>query len=445
MHRKVLMPKLGLTMTEGQISEWLVPAGGTIRAGQGLFVVETDKVATEIAAEGDGVLTEIIVPAGATVAVGEVVGSWQDEAAASSGTAAPVDIGAAPAGSVAPAGAAPRAEAAPAAAGAAAPAARAQACPAPAATPRAGGARILATPLARRLADQLDLSLAGITGSGPRGRIKAADVQAAATRVQAAGPAAPVGTVQPAAAAQPVSGGRPAAAPLIDRGTRSAPGPVQAAMARRLTAVKQQVPHFYLAVEAKVSRLLALRAELNALDAPVRFTLNHFIVAAVGRALCDQPEANRVWDDDEIVSFSSTDVGMAVSTPRGLFVPVVRDAGRLSLTELARQAQAHVTRARDGALSLDDMTGGAITVSNAGMFDVKFMTPIINPGQAMILGVGSVNRLFRPDAQGQPGLCEEMGLVLAADHRLLDGVAGLAFLNRVKTCLEEPLRLLTGV
>lgn len=420
MLHKILMPKLGLTMTEGQIAEWLVPVGSPFRTGQGLFVVETDKVATEIAAEGDGVLTDVAVPVGETVPVGEVIGYWQDGAAEKmpSGPSAAAGSSTSPSAEVA-VSTAPPAVPMP-------PAAQAQR-----ADSSAASRRVPVTPLARRLAKQLGVDPATVEGSGPNGRVKAADVQAAAKSS-----AAPV-------AAHPVAG-QPAASAAIDLGSRSSPGPVQAAMARRLTAVKQQVPHFYLAVEAHVSRLLALRAELNALDGPVRFTLNHFILAAVGRALGDLPQANRVWDDGEIVTFTSTDVGMAVSTERGLFVPVVREAGRVSLAEVARRAQAHVERARSGSLDRDDMVGGAITVSNAGMFNVKFMTPIINPGQAMILGVGSVSQVFRPDADGRPELRDEIGLVLAADHRLMDGVSGLAFLNRVSAYLEQPMRLLAG-
>lgn len=396
------MPKLGLTMTEGLVAEWMVPVGSPFKAEQGLFVVETDKVATEIAAEGGGVLIEIIVPAGQTVGVGEVLGYWQDESE----------------------GAAPSAPAAQQAGASKAPAAAAPdtpAMPAPTQAP-AAGARVPVTPLARRIAQQLGVDLANVPGSGPRGRIKAADVQAAAAR-----PA----ILPPAPSPAPAAGV-----------SRSKPDAVQAAMARRLTTVKQQVPHFYLALEADVSRLVGLRAELNALQGPVRFTLNHFIVAAVGRALRDQPQANRVWDDGEILSFSASDVGVAVSTERGLFVPMVRDAGAIALSEVARRAQAQAERAKGGALNAGDMSGGAITVSNAGMFNVKFMTPIINPGHSMILGVGSVGQVFRPDEEGRPVLRQEMGLVLAADHRLMDGVAGLRFLNQVVAYLEQPMKLL---
>ena len=215
-------------------------------------------------------------------------------------------------------------------------------------------------------------------------------------------------------------------------------------MARRLTAAKQQIPHFYLAAEAEVSRLLELRRELNAAGQGPRLTLSHLVVAAVARALRELPLANRVWTDEGIQAFDCVDVGVAVSSERGLLVPVVRGIGEADLASIARRTSAVVERARTGALTPQDMGGGAITVSNAGMYEVSWMTPIINPGQAMILGVGSVRELFRPDAQGQPALRREIGLVLAADHRLIDGVAALGFLNRVIAHLRDPLSLLYG-
>jgi pyruvate dehydrogenase E2 component (dihydrolipoamide acetyltransferase) len=285
-------------------------------------------------------------------------------------------------------------------------------------------ARVPVTPLARRLAQQLGVDLGKVMGSGPGNRIKAADVRASVPQPNASGTPAPQSDI------------------AIEKATYIAPSAVQATMARRLMAVKRDVPHFYLAVEARVSDLVKLRQELNTVGAAVRLTLNHFVVAAVGRALNDLPDANRVWTDDRILSFTDSDVGMAVNTERGLFVPVVRNAGRVSLLEVARRAQIQVERTRNGKLTGDDMAGGAITVSNAGMHNVKFMTPIINPGQAMILGVGSITQAFRPDSEGRPVLRDEMGLVLACDHRILDGVAGLQFLNRVVAYLEQPMKLL---
>jgi pyruvate dehydrogenase E2 component (dihydrolipoamide acetyltransferase) len=408
------MPKLGLTMAEGVISEWMVAVGAPFKADEGLFVVETDKVATEVPAEGSGVLTEITFAAGETVPVGEVVGYWSDAKGEAASAAEELPKQEKPVTR------------------ALTPAAKTSVAPASAdVITLSSGERVLATPLARRLAEQRGVHLHEVSGTGPRGAIKARDVQAFAPADKAvSATAAPVAT--------------PVRAEGLDRGTRSKPGSVQAAMARRLAAAKQDVPHFYLSVEVDVGRLLAVRAEVNTVTAPFRLTLNHFIVAAVGRALRDMPQANRVWADGDILSYTSADVGVAVNTERGLFVPVIRDVGRLSLVDGARQTQEKTEAARSGALKPDDMAGGAITVSNAGMFNVKFMTPIINPGQAMILGVGSISDVFRPDTEGKPVLKKEMGLVLAADHRLLDGVSGLTFLRHVTGYLEQPLKLLIG-
>lgn len=408
MRRELRMPKLGLTMTEGMLSEWAVEVDGAFKAGDALFIIETDKVATEVPADADGVLTEILTPTGETVAVGEVVGYWDDGAEAGAAQA----VAEALPETLAPTSALPSK------------AQHAHGTGASASSPAASTTRVPATPLARRLAKQMQVDLAPVRGSGPRGRIQARDVQAAATGA--------------------VSSAQPACRDGIDPGVRVKPSSVQAAMARRLTAVKQEVPHFYLAKEAEVSGLLDLCRELNA-QGGTRLTLGHFVVAATGRALHDLPQANRVWENDEIISFASTDVGVAVNTEHGLFVPVVRDAGRLPLSEVARRMQSQVDKARTGALVRDDMAGGAVTVSNAGMFNVTYLTPIINPGQAMILGVGSVRELFRPDAGGRPALRREMGLVLAADHRILDGVSGLAFLNRLVAYLEQPRQLMSGV
>ncbi len=397
MRRELLVPKLGLTMAEGTLVEWMVKPGDAFRADQSIFVIESEKAATEIPAEADGTLLEITAELGATLAVGTVIGYWDD------GEAGAVDAASAPAAATP--------TTAPVAA----------AAPTPVVTPRERGERLLATPLARRLAQARGIHLATVTGSGPRGRIRARDLAEAAER-----PEAPV----PAAEAP--------------SGALRAPTATEQTIARRLVAAKQEIPHFYLSVEAEVSALQALRAELNAAQSEVRFTLNHFIVAAVGRALAQMPEVNRVWTADGILSLHAADVGMAVHTERGLMVPVLRDLGRRPLAQLARDAAAAVSRAQAGRLGAAEMAGGAITVSNAGMHDVTYMSSIINPGQAMILGVGSVRGVFRPDEQAQPALRREIGLVLSADHRVLDGVTALQFLKRVVGAIERPLCLLVA-
>jgi pyruvate dehydrogenase E2 component (dihydrolipoamide acetyltransferase) len=411
----LLMPKLGLTMTEGVLLEWKVAPGDRFAKGDILFVVETDKAATDIEAEADGRLAERLVEEGATVPVGQSVGRLSGEA----GPAVTAAVGG-------------RADAVPRAAGQETRAVAALPSPPPIAAPPAVSpvpavpARIVATPLARRMARAGGVDLAAIAGSGPRGRIKAIDVERAA-----ASRAAKAASVPPVAAATP------GAQPL-----RSRPTPTQAAMARRLSAVKQGVPHFYLSTEVEVSALLELRAGLNADASWPKLTLTHFILAAVGRALGAHPGINRVWDEGEIVAYAATDVSLAVETDGGLYVPVVRNCGGDSLDRIAAAARAAVDRARIGRLSAADMEGAAIAVSNAGMHDVTWLTPIINPGQSAILGVGSVRELFRPDAAGSPALRREMGLVFSGDHRVHTGVEGLAFLNSLKALLETPVRLL---
>jgi pyruvate dehydrogenase E2 component (dihydrolipoamide acetyltransferase) len=399
MRRELLMPKLGLTMTEGVMVEWMIAPGAAYKAGDSIFIIESEKAAVEVPAEADGVLLEITAQAGDTVPVGSPIGWWDDGQAG--GDAAP-----APAPSPAPA----------------APAAASAVAAASAAAPAPAGERLIATPLARRLAQRRGVDLRGVRGSGPRGRIRAADVPAS-------GVSAPAPTTAPTPAAP---------------GSLRKPSSIETTIAQRLVAAKQQIPHFYLSSEVEVSALIALRADINAAQTGIKLTLNDFLLAAVGRALADMPQANRVWTDEGILSLASADVGMAVSTERGLLVAVVRDAGALPVSGVSRSAKALIEKARGGRLGAADMAGGAITVSNAGMHDVTAMTSIINPGQAMILGVGSVRELFRPDASGAPALRREITLVLSADHRVLDGVSAAEFLKCVRSHLSNPLGLVVA-
>jgi len=406
------MPKLGLTMTEGALVEWTLAPGARFSAGDCVFVVENDKAATEIAAESDGVMGAPLVAVGQTVPVGVVVGHW-DDGVQSIASAAVAD----------------------------------------AAHVAAATARRPVTPFARRLARDHQLALADVTGSGPRGRVRARDVEAALKARTAAPAPAPVAAAPPEPAPTsvtvtnraPAAAPSPLSAPLTPGTTAGRLQPftaVQQATAARLTAAKQDIPHFYLAREAEVSSLLDLYAKLKDPETEPRLTLNHFFVAAVGRALRALPELNRVWSPQGALVLDGSDVGVAVHTEHGLRVPVVRDAGRLSLVNLARQANTLAERARAGRLGADDMAGGAITVSNAGMHGLTAMTSIIVPGQSMILGVGSVRELFRPDAHGQPALRREIALVLSLDHRVLDGVGGAALLNEIVDGLAHPTRLL---
>ncbi len=419
MRRELLVPKLGLTMTEGVLVEWMVRPGEAFTVDQGLFVIESEKAANEIGAEADGVLLEVTAQAGETLPCGTVVGYWDDGLAGD----------APPASQTTPAAPAP-----------ATTASSADETPARALS-SASATRTPVTPLARRLAGQHAVELGTVTGSGPRGRIRARDVLAVAIQATRATHSTHATHTerQPAEEVRASAQTTPLAA-----GSLRAPTNLERTVAQRLTAAKQQVPHFYLSVEAEMSAVMALRAQINAAQTRCKLTLNHFILAAVGQALQAMPEVNRVWTDEGIWSLSQSDVGVAVNTDKGLLVPILRNAGALSLGGIAEQTGALITRAQAGRLAATDMQGGAITVSNAGMHDVTYMASIINPGQSMILGVGSVREVFRPNKKGKPVIRREMGMVLSADHRVLDGVSGLQFLKRVVAALEQPMGLLAA-
>lgn len=407
----ILMPKLGLTMTEGMIADWNVKPGDRIRAGELMFIVETEKVATEIPAPSDGEMLEIIVQQGETVPVGAVIARWTGSGQSAGDQAAPT-----------PTDTSDRTDE------------TRHVNTVDAVQPVQHG-RIVATPLARRLAKEHALTLSDIVGSGPRGRIKAQDIRdAIAGGQKPRQPSAERPAMSPGLSAAPFAAAS-AAQPMTTSHLVSA-------MAKRMVQAKQDVPHFYLSTEAEVSALLDLREKLNAQPGYAKLTVNHFLVAALARAMEDCPFQNRIWLNDQIHQFDGIDVGVAVSTERGLLAPVLHGLQGISLESIALRANELVNRVRSGQARREDMSGGAITLSNAGMFNVTYMTPIINPPQSAILGVGSVRSVFRPNASGQPVVRQEMGLVLACDHRLHDGSSGLKFLNKVVEYLQNPVWLL---
>jgi pyruvate dehydrogenase E2 component (dihydrolipoamide acetyltransferase) len=373
----ILMPKLGLTMTEGMLAEWKVAPGDRVAAGDMLFVVETDKISNEIEASADGVIVELYAAAGDVVLVGEPVAAMLCDGAA--GHADPPPLAPAP--------------------------------------------RLLATPLARRVAGQAGIALSLVAGSGPRGRITADDVIALID----ATPHAP-DAVTPTAA--------PGADPIIPLTS------YQAVAARRLTQAKQDIPHFYLFAEADVTALRDARAQLNADTRHIKLSVSHFLLAAVARALVAVPAVNRVWTDEGLRQLAQADVGLAVDSAKGLVAPLLPDLGAATLDEIAASATSLVERARAGRLLAQDLRGGATTISNLGMFGITGVLPIINPGQSSILGVGADQPQFRPDVAGQPVLRRMLGLTLSCDHRVIDGAIAAQFLRRVQSALEAPLSLL---
>jgi pyruvate dehydrogenase E2 component (dihydrolipoamide acetyltransferase) len=388
------MPKLGLTMTEGTLVEWKAEPGQPVRRGDVLFVVETEKVANEIEASADGSIGEIRVLAGTTVRVGAVLATWSNAIRAAAEAARPART----------------------VANASAPILRRDA---------AVGPRIVATPLARRLAKQSGIDLHALTGSGPNGRIKAHDVLAASGERTGA-----LKNEGCAISASP---------------TRRAATRYETTVASRLTIAKRDVPHFYVALEADIGPALALREQMNASQRRRRISVTHILIAALARALLATPQANRVWCDGQIQEFHTVDIGLAVETERGLLAPLLRDVGRAPLDSIAAAASRLVELTKNGGLTIKDVQGGAMTLSNVGMHRVKYLTPIINPGQAAILGVGSVQHVFRPGPGGAPVPRQEIGLVLACDHRIWDGVAAAAFLNQVADNLAQPFELIRPI
>lgn len=390
---ELLMPKLGLTMTEGLLSEWHVAPGQCFSAGDILFTVETEKVANEVEAEADGVLAELLVAAGDTVAVGTAVAQLAGGDTAASASAKAEQI-------------APQTLT------------RAQAPAVKFAT--AAEDRIIATPLARRIAANEGISLKGLIGSGPRGRIKAGDVkQAFSTSPTIAGPQ------------------------TMERET--APGAIRLATARLVTKAKAEIPHFYVSHEAELTRLEQLRDDLNGSGFATRISVTHMLIRAIGLALAERPDMNRIWVSDKIIAFDKVDIGMVAETPDGLRIPVIRDAGGGTLDYIAAQANDLAARARDGKLTPAEVGDGVISVSNVGMFGVTSLTPIINPPNAMIMGVGATRDLFRPGSDGTPQLCRELTLTLACDHRIIDGADAARLLAAIVDILENPLRLMRPV
>lgn len=394
--RAIRLPKLGLTMTEGTIVEWLVHPGQTVAVGDLLYVCETEKIANEIAAEEAGTIGELLVAAGETVEVGAVLATWAGAAAAPDGPGPEATVAAA-----------------------SAPPARPDA---PVSTPiamDAGAGRVIATPHARKLARARGIDLKQIVGTGPKGRIKASDVPTGA-------PIAPQPSLAAAAAAP-----RPVALSGAQR-----------TVAARMVESKREIPHFYVETSVALDELLALHRQIKKRAGCEMLTVTHWIVQAVGLTLEAEPAFRRVWQNDGVVELPNSDVALAAATDRGLYIGVAREIGRHTLLHNARALTALTERARAGRLNREDSGGGAICVSNLGATRVRHVFPIILPGQASILGVGRSEAVFRPDPEGRPIPRQELSLVLACDHRVLNGIDGARLLEAIATRLEDPLSLL---
>ena len=428
---EILMPALSPTMEEGTLAKWLVSEGDKVESGDVIAEIETDKATMEFEAVDDGVIGKILVPEGtAGVKVNTPIAILLEEGESAADIAAqPADKPAEPAPAAAPS--IPATEPATTEPATTSP-------PAAPAAPAPEGKRIFASPLARRLAAQKGIDLAGLKGSGPRGRIVKADVEAAA--------AAPkTHTAAPAPAAPQGPGPDQIAALYQGREYKEIPlDGMRRIIAERLTEAKQTIPHFYLRRDIRIDALLALRKQMNeALAArEIRLSVNDFIIRACALALQQVPEANAVWAGDRILQLKPSDVAVAVAVEGGLFTPVIKDAEKKPLSTLSAEMKDLAERARNRRLAPEEYQGGSFAISNLGMFGIDNFDAVINPPHGAILAVGAGKKrpIVADDGTIEPATV--MSVTLSVDHRVIDGALGARLLAAIVNNLENPLAML---
>ncbi|MDO9076761.1 MAG: pyruvate dehydrogenase complex dihydrolipoamide acetyltransferase [Brevundimonas sp.] len=421
----ILMPALSPTMEEGVLAKWHVKVGDTVKAGDVIAEIETDKATMEVEAVDEGEVTDILVAEGTEgVKVNTPIARLKDEG----GAAAP----------------APKADAPKAADSAEAPkAAPAAAAPAPAKAPaapaKADGARVFASPLARRLAAQGNIDLSAIKGTGPHGRIVKRDLEAAPT-----GAARPAAASAPAAAAEPRKVQSLAQMGIPDGSYDLVPlDGMRKAIARRLTDSFRDVPHFPLTIDCRIDGLLAARVKVNALleKDGVKVSVNDFVIKASAMALKAVPEANASYSPEGIALHHHADVAMAVAIDGGLITPIIRKAETKTLSQIATESKDLAKRARDRKLKPEEFQGGTFSDSNLGMFGIKAFASIINEPQGAIMSVGAGEQ--RPVVvNGQLAVATVMTVTLTCDHRVVDGAIGAKFLQVFKAMIEDPVTML---
>ena len=434
---EIKMPALSPTMEEGTLAKWLVKAGDTVKSGDLMAEIETDKATMEFEAVDEGTIAEIVVPEGTDgVKVGAVIailaGEGEDAGAAKAKTPLPVGEGQ---GASAPRGegrveppAAPTLPSPPAAASAAAP---------PSPNGR-GQERVKASPLARRIAAEKGIEISALSGSGPNGRIVKADVEGA--RLGAA--PAQAGTVSATEAPTPTAPVKPAAIPAIPHEATKLSN-VRKTIARRLTESKQTVPHIYLTVDIRLDALLKLRGDLNkSLESRgVKLSVNDLIIKALAASLIQVPKCNVMFTPDQLISFSRADISVAVSTESGLITPIIVGANTKGVATISTEMKDLAGRARDNKLKPEEYQGGTASLSNMGMFGIKQFEAVINPPQGMIMAIGAGEK--RPyvidDALGVATIMSATG---SFDHRAIDGADGAELMQAFKALIENPLGML---
>ncbi len=428
MATEVLMPALSPTMEEGTLAKWLVKEGDAVRSGDILAEIETDKATMEFEAVDEGIVGKILIAEGtAGVKVNTPIAVLVEEG--ESADAAPAPKAAVPAPAIAEA----------------APAATAPATPAPAA-PKSGGKRVIASPLARRLAKEQGIDLAALTGSGPHGRIIKADVEAAAKAGVAKPAAPPSAAPAPAAAAMPSGPSASTVAKMYEgrEYEEVALDGMRKTIAARLTEAKQTIPHFYLRRDVQLDNLMKFRSQLNAqLEARgVKLSVNDFIIKACALALQDVPDANAVWAGDRILKLKPSDVAVAVAIEGGLFTPVLKDAEKKTLSALSAEMKDLAARARNRKLAPHEYQGGSFAISNLGMFGIDNFDAVINPPHGAILAVGAGVKKPVVKADGEIGVATVMSMTLSVDHRVIDGALGAEVLKAIVDYLENPMAML---
>jgi pyruvate dehydrogenase E2 component (dihydrolipoamide acetyltransferase) len=429
----ILMPALSPTMEEGALAKWNVKEGDKVTSGDVIAEIETDKATMEVEAVDEGTVGKIVVPEGTQgVKVNAVIAVLLEDGESAGDIAANAQKPEA-ASKKAANGAAPQEQASPA-----------PAPPPPSAAPSADGARVFASPLARRIAKDKGLDLASLKGSGPHGRIVKSDVENAVAQPKAATAEAPKAPA-PAAAAAPAGPGLETIRKIYaEREYKEVTlDGMRKTIAARLSEAKQTIPHFYLRRDIELDALMAFRAQLNAkaADRGVKLSVNDFIIKACALALIKVPGCNAVWAGDRVLQFKAADVAVAVAIEGGLFTPVIRDAQAKSLSALSAEMKDLAARARDRKLAPHEYQGGAFAISNLGMMGIDNFDAVINPPHASILAVGAGVR--KPVVHGDAvAIATVMSVTLSVDHRVIDGALGAAFLSAVKAYLEDPMSML---
>ena len=413
----IQMPALSPTMEKGTLAKWLVAEGDEIRAGDLIAEIETDKATMEVEAADDGRVGRLIIEAGTEdVPVGEIIAILLGD-----GEEAP-----SPAAAKTPASTPPAAnEDKPVVAEKAVKAAPGGDQPA------SSGGNVTASPLARRIAEQSEIDLSAIRGSGPGGRIIKRDLEGKARLRQSEAPAPAGQAPDPAAIHEPPQG------VPVEEVRLSA---MRKVIASRMVESKSTVPHFYISVDVTLDKLLALRKDINESEG-TKISVNDFFIRALGLALTRVPDANVQFGGDKLYKFGRTDVSVAVAIEGGLITPVIRDAGSKGLGVISAEMKDLAQKARDGKLAPEDYQGGTVSLSNLGMYGIRQFDAVINPPQAAILAVGAgEERAVVRD--GALAVATRMTATLSCDHRAIDGAIGAEMLGVFRALVEDPLRIL---